>query len=122
MRIRGPQCHFVNRLNFPDGYEQGLGYAFSCCSTEARCRDMGSFEGGAAWLEDGRGLADRPSSRQAPPLFTNTKDSGSADPQGLVESRFSSSVGTNLPRIHARDRPRPSAGGEFRRNFCQGRN
>ena len=46
MRIHGPQCHFVNRLNFPDGYEQGLGYAFSCCSTVARCCDMGSFEGG----------------------------------------------------------------------------
>ena len=37
---------FENRIRPPDGYEQGLGYVFSRCSTVARYCDMGSFEGG----------------------------------------------------------------------------
>ena len=91
-------------------------------SRAARLRPVAATWGllrGAAWLKEGRGLADRPSSRQATPHYLQTKDSGSADPEGLVESRYSGSVGTNLPRIHARVRCRPSAGGEFRRNFCR---
>ena len=47
-KTRGTQRRYVNRICPPDGYEQGLGYAFSCCSAVARCCDMGSFEGGGA--------------------------------------------------------------------------
>ena len=45
LRYTAPQCESDCP---PDGYEQGLGYAFSCCSAVARCCDMGSFEGGGA--------------------------------------------------------------------------
>ena len=48
MSSYGTQRLNVNRIVLPIGYEQGLGYAFSCCSAVARCCDMGSFEGGGA--------------------------------------------------------------------------